>query len=280
MKEPIVSVVIGSYNCEKFIRETVTSVMDQTFTDWELIIVDDCSTDGTRRIINEIKDDRIRLIKLDANSGRPAVPRNVGIRNARGKYIAFLDHDDLWLPGKLEKQVDFLERNKEFFWLYAKCIVQRNGEQLDISPHKPTTGFIFKDLFQRFNLIGFPTVIMRNRKENNRYFFDEDRRMSAVEDYALWLAMAEREKVFCLDEPLAIYRVHSAGLSGGAFSHFRKCRFVLDKFSPRVSRAMRFRAYSNFYANLALVGVLVTLIRIKHTFVVPLIRTIYKNYGK
>jgi len=267
MKEPKVSVVIGSYNCEKFIRETVQSVIGQTFKDWELIIVDDCSTDSTCRVINGIEDSRIKLIRLSSNSRLPAVPRNVGIREARGDYIAFLDHDDLWLPGKLEKQVNFLENNKDVFLVYAKCIVQKDGRQLRINPQKPRSGRIFRDLFLRFNFIGCPTVMMRNRKEKHNYFFDEDKSLAAIEDYVLWLSVALKENVSFIDEPLAIYRVHSAGLSGGAFLHFKKIGVVLKKFSLLVPKRLLFRAYFNFYANLSYVGIQVLMMRLKKSLI-------------
>ncbi|MCK4340081.1 MAG: glycosyltransferase [Candidatus Cloacimonetes bacterium] len=267
MKTPKVSVVIGSYNCERFIQETVQSVIDQTFKDWELVIVDDCSTDSTCQKINEIGDDRIRLIKLDKNSGLPAVPRNVAMKNARGDYIAFLDHDDLWLPKKLEKQVEFLEKNKDVFLVYTKCIIQRDGKQLKVNPQKPRSGHIFKDLFLHFNFIDVMTVVIRNKKNANTYFFDEDKKFATVEDYALWLSVAKEQKVSFIDEPLAIYRVHSAGLSKGAFSHFRKCKHVIKKFSPFVSRTMLIRAHSNFYVRLVFVGVMVLLIRMKRAII-------------
>ena len=267
MSEPKVSVVIGSFNCEKFIRQTIQSVIDQTFQDWELIIVDDCSTDNTCQEIGRIKDNRIRLIRLCSNSGLPAAPRNVAIKNARGEYIAFLDHDDLWLPEKLEKQVDFLEENNDVFMVYTKCIVQKDGKQLKVNPRKAKSGRIFKDLFLHFNFIDGMTVVIRNNKEKNKYFFDEDKELAAAEDYALWMSIALKEKVSCIDEPLAIYRIHSAGLSGGAFLHFKKCKNVIKKFSHFVSKPMLLRAYFNFYAQLSYVGILVFMIATKKALI-------------
>lgn len=272
MKDPKVSVVIGSYNCEKFIRDTVQSVIDQTFQDWELIIVDDCSTDSTCNKIKEIKDDRIKLIRLNNNSGLPAVPRNVGMRNARGEYIAFLDHDDLWLPNKLQKQVDLLEQDNDTFLVYTKCIIQKDGRQLKISPQKPKSGRIFKDLFLHFNFIDVMTVMIRNRKENNPYFFDEDKRLSTVEDYALWLSITLKEKAGFIDESLAVYKIHSGGLSNRAFSQFKRCGLVIKKFSPFVSKTMWLRARFNFYANLLYVGILVVMMRIKRALIKPLLK--------
>jgi len=263
MSGPKVSVVIGSYNCEKFIHETVQSVIDQTFRDWELIIVDDCSTDNTCQEISRIKDERIKLIRLDSNSGLPAAPRNVGIKNAKGDYIAFLDHDDIWLPEKLERQVAFLEKNKDIFLSYTKCIIQKDGKQLKTNPQKPKAGRIFKDLFLNSNFIDVMTVMIRNRREDNFYFFDEDRCLAAVEDYALWLEISLKEKISFIDQSLSIYRVHPGGLSKGAFSHFKKCRSVIKKFSPFVSKRLLLQAYINFYATLLNIGVFVSLMNIK-----------------
>lgn len=272
MKEPKVSVIIGSYNCEKFICETVQSVIEQTFRDWELIIVDDCSTDGTCQKISQINDDRIRLIRLDSNSRLPAVPRNIGMRSSRGDYIAFLDHDDLWLPQKLEKQVNFLEKNRDFFLAYGKCIVQKDGRQLDVSPKKANSGNIFKDLYLHFNIIGLPTVIMRNEVKKYNYFFDQDKKFATVEDYALWMLIAKDQKIAFLNEPLAIYRVHSGSLSGGAFSHFKKCRYVLKKFASVAPKTMYLRAQFNFCINLLYVGILVVMMRIKRAIITFVIK--------
>lgn len=267
MRIPKVSVVIGAYNCEKFIHETIQSVINQTFRNWELIIVDDCSTDSTCQKIEEIKDERIKLIKLDRNSGLPAVPRNIAMKNARGNYIAFLDHDDLWLSKKLEKQVEFLEKNKDFFLVYTKCIIQKDGKQLKVNPQKPKSGHIFKNLFLHFNFIDGMTVMIRNKKDENTYFFDEDKRLAAVEDYALWLLIAKDHKVSFVNEALAIYRIHSEGLSNGAFKNFKRCRLVIKKFSPFVPKTMLLKAYFNFYTNLLYVGILVSLMRIKRIIV-------------
>lgn len=104
MKEDLVSIVVPVYNCEKFIRQTINTVKKQTYNNWELLLVNDCSTDRSKEIIiKELKDDdRIKLLELEKNSGA-AIARNKGIENARGKYIAFLDADDLWNEEKIEK---------------------------------------------------------------------------------------------------------------------------------------------------------------------------------
>ena len=101
-----VSVITPMYNCEKFISETIESVLNQTYTNWEMIIIDDCSTDKSKQIVKQYieRDKRIRLIALNENSGA-AVARNKGIEVSSGRFIAFLDGDDLWEPNKLEKNV-------------------------------------------------------------------------------------------------------------------------------------------------------------------------------
>ena len=108
----LVSVIIPCYNSERYIVQSIESVIMQTFQQWEMIIVDDCSTDNSADIIKkyEAKDFRIRYLKTNEPSGSPSIPRNIGIREARGRYIAFLDSDDIWLPKKLEEQLKFIDQ--------------------------------------------------------------------------------------------------------------------------------------------------------------------------
>ena len=116
MIEGLVSVIVPAYNCEKFIGETIASVLAQTYQNWEMIIVDDCSSDNTREIILDSakKDSRIKYYFLQNNSGA-AVARNTAMEQAEGEYMAFLDSDDVWLPEKLEKQLNFMRDNNVAF---------------------------------------------------------------------------------------------------------------------------------------------------------------------
>ena len=104
----LISIIVPCYNSERYIVQSIESVIMQTFQQWEMIIVDDCSTDNSADIIKkyEAKDFRIRYLKTNEPSGSPSIPRNIGIREARGRYIAFLDSDDIWLPKKLEEQLN------------------------------------------------------------------------------------------------------------------------------------------------------------------------------
>src|SRR5690625_4493762 len=110
--EPLISVITPAYNAARFISETIDSVRQQTYLNWEMIIVDDCSTDRTAEIVEEYiqKDHRIHFIQLEKNSGS-AIARNTAMDHAKGDFIAFLDSDDLWYPEKLEKQLKFMQKN-------------------------------------------------------------------------------------------------------------------------------------------------------------------------
>lgn len=111
--KPLVSIITSCYNAEKYIKETIESVIAQTYSNWELLIIDDCSMDNSAQIINEYvaMDSRIKYFKTDKPSGSPTFPRNIGIQNAQGQYIAFLDADDMYCPNKLENQLKCFDDN-------------------------------------------------------------------------------------------------------------------------------------------------------------------------
>ena len=126
--DELVSIIMPSYNTAKFISETIDSVLMQTYTNWELIIVDDCSTDNTDEVVKSfLSDDRIKYIKNEKNSGA-AFSRNRALREANGKWIAFLDSDDLWHPEKLEKQIRFMEKNRCHFSYTNYIEIDEDGE--------------------------------------------------------------------------------------------------------------------------------------------------------
>ncbi|MHB8130635.1 MAG: glycosyltransferase family 2 protein, partial [Mobilitalea sp.] len=204
---PLVSIIVPMFNAEKVVSVTIRSVQAQTYNNWEMIVCDNCSTDNSRNIIEDfiLQDKRIRLIKSDYNSGGPARPRNTGIRNANGKYLAFLDTDDIWIPEKLEKEVNFLNENSEFFLVYSKCFVREDGVVSRISPRKVYSGDVFNRLYLEFNFIPCMTVMMLNQKGQDQYFFSEDKKFVCIEDYILWLTIARKHKIGAIDESLATY---------------------------------------------------------------------------
>lgn len=138
MIDGLVSIIMPSWNTEKFIAETIQSVLDQTYTNWELLIVDDCSSDRTDEVVASFKDDRIKYFHNERNSGA-ALTRNKAMWEARGEWIAFLDSDDLWMPEKLEHQLKFMNENgyKLSFTEYEKIDEESNPLNIYVSgPNK------------------------------------------------------------------------------------------------------------------------------------------------
>ena len=226
----LVSIVIPNYNSERYIRQTIDSVRNQTYPNWELIIVDDKSTDRSVEIINEYtKDDpRISLIQLESNSGLPAVPRNVGIKAAKGKYVGFLDADDLWHPQKLELQIGFMERNSARF---TSTNIYNFRDIKNIQPFLNTTydGHTCKikkinhaNLLLKNVIPASTVVIERGLLIKNK--FNEDPRYKAIEDYQRWLYMHQRDIDFSykLRCRLAFYRLSDTSISKSKLSMLRK----------------------------------------------------------
>ncbi len=232
---PKVSVVTPAYNAELLINRTIQSVVDQTFSDWELIIVDDGSTDNTRDVVKawSARDDRVRLIALDKNFGGPAGPRNVGIEHARGEYIAFLDADDIWHPRKLELQVPVLDRGASEF-VCSKMTDFSSEDTIkfaDIAEYNvDPVSFSQQSIRARI-----PTSSVVARRELLRaHPFAEHTRYKAVEDYHCWLRILQSTPT-CLkvNQPLLYYRKIEGQISGSKLYMMRKVYMVHREFPGR-----------------------------------------------
>ncbi|WP_330673999.1 sugar transferase [Blautia obeum] len=200
----LVSIIMPSYNTASYIKETIQSVLNQTYQNWELIIVDDCSADNTDEVLGTIKDPRIRYFKNDKNSGA-AVSRNKALREARGQWIAFLDSDDLWMPEKLEKQIHFMEKN-DYSFSYT------NYEEIDVEGKK--TGIrvtgpkkITKTGMFNYCWPGCLTVMF----DANKVGLLQIKDIKKNNDYAMWLKVCKKVNGFLLDEYLAFYRKGRVG---------------------------------------------------------------------
>jgi len=215
--ESLVSVITPMYNAEKYILETIQSVIQQTYKNWEMIIVDNKSTDNSILIVKSVEDKRIKVVNLEYNSGGPARPRNIGIDNAKGEYIAFLDADDVWLPKKLEKQIRFLNKNKnvDICYTFANIIDEYSVEKNKIrkSKFKKLLDFFLskKNVLYYINYVNINSVVMKVEKQLK---FDEDENLVAVEDWKYWINSQNNGKIIhCLDEILLNYRVHDSSIS-------------------------------------------------------------------
>lgn len=207
MNNNLVSVIMPNYNCAKYITEAIESVISQTYECWELIIVDDCSQDNSVDLINNYvkKDKRIRLIQNKKNSGA-AVSRNVGIESAKGRWIALLDSDDLWMPEKLEKQISFMEKNEVYF-SFSGCVVideESTESQIVFMPSKKV--YTYKNILEQ-NDINASTAVYDSLKLG-KYYMPE----LAIkrEDYACFLELLKVCDGYSIQEVLMKYRVHNS----------------------------------------------------------------------
>lgn len=225
------------FNSEKFIEESILSVLNQTYSNWELLICDDNSSDNSKEIIQHYQnsDQRIRLVTNQYSKGAPGA-RNSCIDQARGRYIAFLDSDDIWMPDKLRKQLNFLkENNLSFVYSYYKTI-NENGNEIGLvkSPNKVNINIM---LFSNF--IGCLTVIYDSKILGKFHQPNIKKR----NDFALWIRILCKHKnlkAFCYEEVTASYRVNSYGLSSNKISALKYYRICL----------LRYGSVGNFRLNL------------------------------
>ncbi|MBK9161531.1 MAG: glycosyltransferase [Nitrosomonadales bacterium] len=208
----MVSVVVPTHNRKELLSETLRSILHQTFRDFELIVVSDGSTDGTDEMVSSIADTRVRLIRQE-KSGQPAKPRNTGIREARGKYVALCDDDDIWVQDKLAIQVDAMEHNGEVGLCYTNGQVLRNG----VLGERPLNRRkIFNNHFYELlkgNVIPNSSVLIRRSVFDRVGFINTDPVWRGIEDYEFWLRVAHEFPLLYIDQPLIQYRVHSNNIT-------------------------------------------------------------------
>lgn len=207
--QPLVSVITPTYNSGQFISATIESVISQTYPCWEMVIADDCSNDGTVSIINSYmeKDSRIKLIQLPHNKGAAAA-RNASLRMANGKYVAFLDSDDQWLPEKLELQLNFMKEKDAAFSFTRYYLVNEAGENEGLGEEIPETT-TYSQLIKS-NVIGCLTVMLDTEKTGEVSMVN----IRTRQDYVLWLELCKRGfTAFGIQEPLARYRIKEESIS-------------------------------------------------------------------
>lgn len=217
----LVSIIMPSYNTGRFIKETIESVLAQTYSNWELIIVDDCSTDNTDEVVNQyLTDERIHYIKNDTNSGA-AVSRNRALREAKGKWIAFLDSDDLWEQDKLQKQISFM-RDNDYHFSYTNYIEIDEDSKAN---GKSVTGpkRISKHGMYNYCWMGCLTVMYNAEKVGLIQIAD----IKKNNDYAMWLKVCKKANCYLLDETLARYRKRSGSISNHGYMKLIKWHYKL-----------------------------------------------------
>lgn len=211
MGTDLVSIIMPSYNCGQYVEESVRSVLAQTYMNWELIIVDDCSRDDTVSVVKNLQlfEKRIRLFQNKINSGA-AVTRNNALIEAKGKWIAFLDSDDLWEPTKLEKQVAFMKEHGYAFTYTGYKEIDEESKETGVvicGPKHVTKAGMFA-----FCWPGCLTVMYDREKIGLLQIAD----IKKNNDYAMWLKVIKKADCYLLDECLAKYR---RGRSGSISTH-------------------------------------------------------------
>lgn len=227
----LVSIITPSYNTANFIAETINCVLNQTYKNFEMIIVDDCSTDNTDEIVMSFHDDRLRYLKNDNNIGA-AMSRNRALREAKGKWVAFLDSDDLWEENKLEKQIHFMEEKGYYFSYTNYTEIDEHGVSLGYlltGPKRINSFFMLT-----FNYMGCLTVMYNREYVGLIQVADLKKR----NDYAMWIKVSKKCPAYLLNDAFAMYRVRTSGSimdrNKGSFSRI-KYNYVLFRDGEKMS---------------------------------------------
>jgi glycosyltransferase involved in cell wall biosynthesis len=223
----LVSIIMPSYNTAQYIAETIQSVINQSYQNWELIIVDDCSTDDTDIVVKKIKDSRIKYLRNEKNSGA-AASRNRALRIANGRWVAFLDSDDLWKPEKLEKQIRFMTKKKY-------CFSYTDYEEIDADGNKTNIIVTGPKVITQTGMFNYCwpgcLTVMYDRKKIGLIQIEDIRKNN---DYAMWLKICKKARCYLLDEVLAEYRRGRNGsISTHGYQELVKWHYRLFRFAEK-----------------------------------------------
>jgi len=224
----LISIITPVYNSEKYIGETIKSVLAQTYANWEMLIADDCSTDNTASIVQQFNDPRIKYFRLAQNAGA-AVARNEALEIAQGKYIAFLDADDMWKPEKLEKQLAFMIENTIGFSFTGYEVLMAGKNKLIKVPKKLTYSQFMKN-----TIIGTLTVMINQNITGAVRLVD----VKKDHDSMTWAKLLRQgNNAYGLNESLAYYRKVEGSISNNKFeavkNHWNNCRQIEGLSIPR-----------------------------------------------
>ena len=220
MIKGLVSVIMPSWNTGRFIAESINSVLAQTYKNWELLIVDDCSTDDTDEIVAGFNDERIKYFKNEVNSGA-ALTRNRAMREAQGEYIAFLDSDDLWTPEKLKKMVAFMENNGYNFAYHEYEKIDEESKPLNIYVSGPEV--VTKRKMYNYGYPGCLTFMYKAEK----FGLVQIKDIKKNNDYAILLQLCKKDSCYLLKENLAKYRIRKKSISHDKLSKKLKSHYDL-----------------------------------------------------
>ncbi len=255
MNKGLVSIITPVYNGQDFLDRSIKSVLAQTYENWELLLIDDGSSDNSVQIIKYyLEDNRIKLLRNESNSGIPTT-RNKGIENSTGEFIALLDQDDEWLPHKLEKQVNrFLEIDDSFGLIYSNVEVRTDqgilaDQKKEIEPEVSIQSNL--ELMLSRNLITSPTAMVKRKALEEVGLFDESIRWGG-DDYDLWIRIAHKYKFDYIDEVLCIRHEHQQNYSADKKRMMLKTIELGEKYveqfglEPSLSRKLKSNHYYRY----------------------------------
>ena len=227
IREPLVSIILNCYNGEKYLKDALDSVYSQIYKNWEIIFWDNQSTDNSENIAKSY-DSRIYYHRSTEHTNLGKA-RNLAINLAKGKYIAFIDCDDIWLPNKLSEQVEMMEMNPRFILSYAGVEeIFLNGKKFRDVPTIYQSGFIFNKLLKQFDIPILTTIINNELLQENKILFDP--LITASEEYCLFMQLACVNEIGVSEKILAKYRVHSNSLTSNSISKLSfERRYTLNK---------------------------------------------------
>jgi glycosyltransferase involved in cell wall biosynthesis len=235
---PRVSIIVPAFNRTEYLKLAIGSAFAQTISDWELILADDGSDEETRAYLRSIDTPPVRILWL-SHCGNPSRVRNAAIAAARGRYLAFLDSDDVWVPAKLEQQLAALGANSQCRWSYTACNRIDAGGRLLVEASRrlrsPSGGWIFEPLLELELSIAMPTVMAERALVEEVGGFDERQLFGEFHDLCLRLAL--RSEVVALREPLCSVRAHREHYSGDRTAAFASWMQLYEKFAGMVTSA-------------------------------------------
>ena len=206
----LVSIIVNCHNGQKYLKGCIESALNQTYKNWELIFWDNASTDESRKILYKFKDSRIKYFKSEIFTSLYEA-RNLAIAKAKGDYVGFLDTDDLWIEDKIEKQISFLEKNKDFKIVYSNYWILKEAKKIEIKKFKFNlpSGNITQNLLDYYPL-GILTVLME-REIFNKFKFNKT--YNIVGDFDFFIMLSQIFKIASIQEPTCSYRIHASNYS-------------------------------------------------------------------
>ena len=206
---PEVSVNLCCYNSERYLRETLDSIVTQTYKDWELVIINDGSSDSTESIIQEYIDRGYPVVYHHQKNRGLSFSRNEALKRSQGEYIAFIDHDDLWMPEKLEKQVSFFKSNPKIDFLYSNYYMMDQAKGKKSLAHKKLqpSGFVFEYFIYRYPIGILTALVRKTALDKLEELFDVS--LKLTEEYDVFMRILYAAQAYYIATPLAVYRMHS-----------------------------------------------------------------------